>query len=46
VDTLHKGDTEDKDNFFFVLWRYDPTQVMASSFLRFSRSYTTTHHSR
>jgi hypothetical protein len=27
-------------------WRCDPTRVMASSFLRFSRSHTTTHHSR
>ena len=32
--------------FFFFLWRCDPTRVMASSFLRFSRSHTTTHHSR
>ena len=32
--------------FFFLLWRCDPTRVMASSFLRFSRSHTTTHHSR
>ena len=31
---------------FFLLWRCDPTRVMASSFLRFSRSHTTTHHSR
>ena len=30
----------------FLLWRCDPTRVMASSFLRFSRSHTTTHHSR
>ena len=28
------------------LWRCDPTLFMASSFLRFSRSHTTTHHSR
>ena len=28
------------------LWRCDPTRVMASSFTRFSRSHTTTHHSR
>jgi len=37
-------------SFFFFggggLWRCDPTWVMASSFLRFSRSHTTTHHSR
>ena len=32
--------------FFFFLWRCDPTRVLASSFLRFSRSHTTTHHSR
>ena len=32
--------------FYFLLWRCDPTRVMASSFLRFSRSHTTTHHSR
>jgi len=31
---------------FFLLWRCDPTQVTASSILRFSRSHTTTHHSR
>ena len=31
-------------NIFF-LWRCDPTRVIASSFLRFSRSHTT-HHSR
>ena len=31
---------------FFFLWRCDPTRVMASSFLRFSRSHKTTHHSR
>jgi hypothetical protein len=30
----------------FFLWRRDPTRVMASSFTRFSRSHTTTHHSR
>ena len=30
----------------FFLWRCDPTQVMASSFLRVSRSHTTTQHSR
>ena len=30
----------------FFLWRCNPTRVMASSFLRFSRSHTTTHHSR
>ena len=29
-----------------ALWRCDPTRVMASSFLRFSRSHTTTQHSR
>ena len=34
------------DANFFFLWRCDPTRVMASSFLRFSRSHTTTHHSR
>ena len=28
------------------LWRCDPTRVMAYSFTRFSRSHTTTHHSR
>ena len=32
--------------FFFLLWRCDPTRFMASSFLRFSRSHTTTHYSR
>jgi hypothetical protein len=32
--------------YFFFLWRCDPTRVMASSFLRFSRSHTMTHHSR
>ena len=31
---------------FFPLWRCDPKRVMASSFLRFSRSHTTTQHSR
>jgi hypothetical protein len=31
---------------FFLLWRCDPTRVIASSFLRFSRSHTTTHHSQ
>jgi hypothetical protein len=31
---------------FLLLWRCDPKRVMASSFLRFSRSHTTTHHSR
>ena len=35
-----------KFHFFCLLWRCDPTRVMASSFLRFSRSQTTTHHSR
>jgi len=30
----------------FFLWRCGPTWVMASSFLRFSRSHTTTHHSQ
>jgi len=35
----------DLKNFFF-LWRCDPARVIASSFLRFSRSHTTTHHSR
>ena len=30
----------------FFLWRCDPARVMASSFLRFSRSHTTTQHSR
>jgi hypothetical protein len=30
----------------FLLWRCDPTRVMVFSFLRFSRSHTTTHHSR
>jgi hypothetical protein len=29
----------------FILWRCDPTRGMASSYLRFSRSHTTTHHS-
>jgi len=33
-------------NLIFLLWRCDPTRVMASSFLRFSRSHTTTQHSR
>ena len=32
--------------FFFLLWFCTPTRVMASSFLRFSRSHTMTHHSR
>jgi len=32
--------------FSFSLWHWDPTWVMASSFLRFSRSHSTTHHSR
>jgi hypothetical protein len=32
--------------FFFLLWRCDPTRVMTSSFLGFSRSHTTTHHNR
>jgi hypothetical protein len=31
---------------FFFLWRCDPTRVMATSFMRFSSSHTTTHHSR
>jgi hypothetical protein len=31
---------------FFFLWRCNPTRVLASSFLRFSRSHTTTHHNR
>jgi len=30
----------------FFFWRCDPTRIMASSFLRFSRSHTTAHHSR
>ena len=30
----------------FFLWRCDPTLVMTSSFLRFSRSHTMTHHIR
>jgi len=30
----------------YLLWRCDPTRVMASSFLRFSTSHTTTQHSR
>jgi len=30
--------------FFIFLWRCDATRVMASSFLRFSRSHTTTNH--
>jgi len=30
----------------FLLWRCDPMRVMASSFLGFSRSHTTTHHNR
>jgi hypothetical protein len=30
----------------FLWWRCDPTRIMASSFLGFSRSHTTTHHSR
>ena len=54
VNTLHKGDNRDDDdddddnnnnNNNFLLWRCDPTRIMAS-FLRFSRSHTTTHHSR
>jgi len=28
------------------LWRLGPTRARVSSFLRFSRSHTTTHHSR
>ena len=28
------------------LWRCSPTRAMASSFLRFSRSHKTSHHSR
>jgi len=32
--------------YIFFLRRCDPTRVMASSFLVFSRSHTTTHHSR
>ena len=35
-----------KHGVFFLLWRCDPTQVMASKFLMFSRSHTTTHHIR
>jgi len=43
-----------RDNFtfqhvvlsIFFLWRCDPTRGMASSFLRFSRSHTTTHNNR
>jgi hypothetical protein len=31
---------------FFFLWRCDPTRVMATSFTRFSKTHTTTHHSR
>jgi hypothetical protein len=31
---------------FFFLWRCDPTRVMDSTFLSFSRSHTTTHHIR
>ena len=31
---------------YFLLWRCDPPRVMASSFLRFSRSHATTHRSR
>jgi len=38
------GRIEGKLIFFTV--RCDPTWVMASSFLRFSISHTTTHHSR
>jgi hypothetical protein len=30
----------------FFPWRCEPTRVMASSFLRFSRSHTTTHNRR
>ena len=30
----------------FFLWCCNPTRVMVSSFLGFSRSHTTTHHSR
>jgi hypothetical protein len=32
--------------FYFLLWRCGTTRVMTSSFLRFSRSHTTTHHIR
>jgi len=32
--------------YYFFLWCCDPTRVMSSSFLRFSRSHTTTQHSR
>ena len=32
--------------YIYIFGRCDPTRVMASSFLRFSRSHTTTHHSR
>ena len=32
--------------YFFFLWRCRPTRARASSFLRFSRSRTTTHHRR
>ena len=34
------------DYSFFFCGACDPTRVMTSSFLRFSRSHTTTHHSR
>jgi hypothetical protein len=33
------------DMYIFFLWRYGPTQVMASSFLRFL-DHTTMHHSQ
>ena len=34
------------EEIFFLLWGCDPTRVMAFSFLSFSRSHTTTQHSR
>jgi hypothetical protein len=44
--TAMHGSMNIKFILFFWLWRCDPTRVMAFSFLRFSRSHTTTHHSQ
>ena len=35
IDTILLMKITNKMNFFFFLWRCDPTRVMASSFLRF-----------
>ena len=42
---MHAGWPRPEYRLLF-LWRCDPTRVMASSFLRFSKSHTTTHHNR